>query len=457
MPTGSKGISKAKFGEALREELREYPGDLYADAVEYVDNPILTNGLPGEFDDWGLHNPSPAYDEVADKVYIAYTGHKGSFSNCLGIGIAESDDGLNFTKLVENPVVTPPAGFDMVYNGSGSLYYDYRSKKWRMYLVLHNTATNAWDTIGVAQADSVHGPWTWVSTSVVNVPGARLADPSILRVGVGPYGYILSFLNVTPRQINIYGSNDGIVFAVLATGIGFAQYPDTSFNNSLGKTNFEANVLRLYNDWFLLFYEATNRGDHKYEFHVALGKSPLNLTHSSLVSLVIPNSLSDRCSPVHPAPLLTPKKFYLYYLIHDWQDMRTPYMNVAFLNKGLLEKLTANIAIYGYTQEPGVTRIDYPWKNRSIAAPWYTANFPVNLLDYDRKTLYFRTNTAGTLTIEADPAGDGGWGTYDTMVLGAGDLNVWKPYIITGNMPYLRVSFNLNAIVSCVLVAGRRS
>jgi len=63
---------------------------------------------------------------------------------------------------------------------------------------------------------------------------------------------------------------------------------------------------------------------------------------------------------------------------------------------------------------------------------------------WEDKTIYFETDTAGTLTIEINPDGSG-WRTYDTVSFDAGEFD---DYSMTGEGGLIRLSFDTAATVS---------
>jgi len=92
----------------------------------------------------------------------------------------------------------------------------------------------------------------------------------------------------------------------------------------------------------------------------------------------------------------------------------------------------------------------YLWKGESISAG--AVSDSVLVAGYSKKSLYFLSDTAGTLTISVDPLGDGNFQTYDSVGISA---NVLKPYPFTADFAYLRISFDAAAKVTAWLVASR--
>jgi len=70
----------------------------------------------------------------------------------------------------------------------------------------------------------------------------------------------------------------------------------------------------------------------------------------------------------------------------------------------------------------------------------------VSVAGFDKYTLYFRSDTAGTLTIEVKTIG-GTWRTYDTISISSGEL---ESYILTGAAHVLRVNWNPDSYPSTI-------
>jgi len=82
------------------------------------------------------------------------------------------------------------------------------------------------------------------------------------------------------------------------------------------------------------------------------------------------------------------------------------------------------------------------WNDISISAGDTTDG--VKCLKYKKKTIYFLSDTAGTLTVETQEP-DGDWDTYDTISV---DADALEPVSPTGVMEYVRLSFDTAATVT---------
>lgn len=91
--------------------------------------------------------------------------------------------------------------------------------------------------------------------------------------------------------------------------------------------------------------------------------------------------------------------------------------------------------------------VDGLWKSLSIDAG--DTSYPIPCLGYKDKTVYFLSDTDGTLTVEVDAIGDGNWQTYTTESITADEYDTIP---LTGEICYVRISFDTAATVTGQLV-----
>jgi len=86
------------------------------------------------------------------------------------------------------------------------------------------------------------------------------------------------------------------------------------------------------------------------------------------------------------------------------------------------------------------------WDHLSISAG--DATLPKDVHGYDNVTIVFKSDTAGTLTVEMlSPTGD--WMEYDTVSISA---NTPEPYSPTASLYKIRLSFDSAATVTAFLI-----
>jgi predicted GH43/DUF377 family glycosyl hydrolase len=97
------------------------------DLTKHPNNPVLTSGSSGDWDDSAVYSPSVIKDGSTYKMW--YTGYSSS-ADIAQIGFATSTDGINWTKDSNNPVLSVGASgswdSDLVANSAvikdGSVY-----------------------------------------------------------------------------------------------------------------------------------------------------------------------------------------------------------------------------------------------------------------------------------------------------------------------------------------------
>jgi len=86
------------------------------------------------------------------------------------------------------------------------------------------------------------------------------------------------------------------------------------------------------------------------------------------------------------------------------------------------------------------------WHNLSISAG--DATLPKNVFGYNNVTIVFKSDTAGTLTIDMlSPTGD--WMEYDTVSI---DADTPEPYPLGASLYKVRLSFDTAASVTAFLI-----
>jgi len=116
--------------------------------------------------------------------------------------------------------------------------------------------------------------------------------------------------------------------------------------------------------------------------------------------------------------------------------------------------LTFDVAVFSdLLLRPPEPRVQYfegedetIWRAASIDIGDRT--FPIPCKGYSEKTLYFLSNTGGTLTVEVDIYGDGNWQTLKPATITADKLYV---DLIEADAAYIRISFDTAATVTAWL------
>jgi len=119
--------------------------------TKYIDNPILTPGSAGLWDDTWVELP---WVILIDGIYhMFYIGRNSS--QVSSVGYASSTNGINFTKYAGNPVLSPASGWDSaVIRGMSVLYED---GVWHMWYSGSDTVD---ETFQIGYANSTN-KFTW--------------------------------------------------------------------------------------------------------------------------------------------------------------------------------------------------------------------------------------------------------------------------------------------------------
>lgn len=121
----------------------------------WENNPILKPGPPGSWDNLGVWAPQIIFNQ--DTIYLFYMGIQPPWN--IGVGLATSTDGYNFSKFANNPVLARgDHGFDTETVGPGIVVKT--DSVWLMYYNSQNVCNYApGRNIGRAVAKSITGPW----------------------------------------------------------------------------------------------------------------------------------------------------------------------------------------------------------------------------------------------------------------------------------------------------------
>ncbi|MCB0304800.1 MAG: T9SS type A sorting domain-containing protein [Calditrichaeota bacterium] len=118
---------------------------------KYADNPVLTYGVPGEWDENGAELPTVIFDDISQTYQMWYTGQKTGL--LYDVGFATSTDGINWTKSSDNPVLEN--GFAGTWEGLSVIYPKviFHDNQYKMWYCGINNAANFIFRIGHATSD----------------------------------------------------------------------------------------------------------------------------------------------------------------------------------------------------------------------------------------------------------------------------------------------------------------
>jgi len=97
---------------------------------KYAGNPVLDLGAAGEWDELHVHKPDVVYNPDDGKYYMFYTGVNSEWY--YAIGLATSNDGITWTKYINNPIITDPEGTSHGIEAATVFNYP-KDGKWYMF------------------------------------------------------------------------------------------------------------------------------------------------------------------------------------------------------------------------------------------------------------------------------------------------------------------------------------
>lgn len=133
--------------------------------TKYSGNPIFTKGNIGDWDGTWVESPAINFDSNTGEYKMWYNGVDTATWK-INIGLATSNDGINWTKYANNPVVTTGnwGTYDDMWLGTPTIlkidnYYEmwYAATASNSY----NYSTSSFDTVSICYTTSIDGiSWT---------------------------------------------------------------------------------------------------------------------------------------------------------------------------------------------------------------------------------------------------------------------------------------------------------
>lgn len=189
----------------------------------YKNNPILTPGNPGSWDEIIVVAPQVICHE--QRFYLFYMGCNEAGN--MAVGLATSADGFNYAKFEGNPVLAPDnKGFDAFEVGPGIILKT--DTGWAMYYNCNELAGYIPGiSVGRAVAKHLTGPWIRDDEPVMKVGKKGEWDDgfiipcSVLRIEDGSYRLYYTGGREIATWDDIY-----IGMAVSKDGVNWKKYND---------------------------------------------------------------------------------------------------------------------------------------------------------------------------------------------------------------------------------------
>lgn len=184
----------------------------------YGDGPVIEHGRLGEWD--SVYNDAGAVIYHDGQFHMLRNGLQSLANGGASIGYLTSDDGLNWTEVSEDPVMsTADVPYTDVTAQVGSILVD-ADGTWIMYLHVLDTANFPYSggSIGRATAPDPLGPWT-PDPEPILLPGAdgewddlQVSHSRVVRTEDGYRMYYSGYSQRQTMAIGLAFSDDGLTW-----------------------------------------------------------------------------------------------------------------------------------------------------------------------------------------------------------------------------------------------------
>jgi len=380
--------------------------------------PILSYGEPDEWDGNRLVAGNCVIKTPDAKYKMLFYGLDND--NVHKVGLAESTDGIAWTKYSGNPVLSPgesgswDSGGVTVFPGSlmrknDGTYYLYYSG-----IPAHKDIYKG-GQIGLATSkDLIH--WEKYNGNPILTPGkpGSWDDRAVIEASVvydgnyfgGLKSYQMWYAGVSTGDVFFYA----IGYAESIDGVHWIKYDKNPVFERTGRTkvdfdgySVEVHHVLKYGNWYLLLYEAIER-DFPSWFRIGLAYSKDGkIWARSPNNPILDGAPLDAWDMmvVHPSLLVDNGRILLYY-VGLGSEISAHQIGVAELNPLVLNPVSQPF-------------LSFPlWKNEIVSASGSTtAEIPSQ--GFRNKTFEVLSDQPGKLYIEIDSSGTGNWHTFERI------------------------------------------
>lgn len=425
--TGNRfSLKPEEVNQAIREELDKTPGLLLNQLlslhfVKHPENPVLPFGSAGQWDENDV--------EAGDSIFLGEDGKFWMYYHASGpkkfqIGLAYSNDLVNWTREANNPILTLGGSSEW---DEGIVANAQVLKVSNTYHMWYGGMNGGLTAGGVGHATSFDGK-TWTKdTCNPLITGYREIWPSSILY-VDGYYWLYASVRLTssdPYLVYLFKSTDGISWE--------AYSGNPLFQNLLAPQQWAQvgwlNVIKIGRFWLGAVELEDIRLPREGRYHSSLAYSldgvnwairPMSILHQNKQGW-------DGERICLPTLFMWHNKLYLFY--------------TAGVSGSCAEQIgLAEAVIPGETVEDYFRDSSGVWNAKSISADANTDGIPI----LAPLTIFFLSDTAGTLSVQVQEP-DGNWHTADTVSIAANTLEVYTP---TWKARGIRLSFDTAAIVT---------
>lgn len=358
-----------------------------------------------------------------DHYFMLYQGwEEGSGWRGRGsprkFGLAMSEDGINWEKHKDNPVLLPTEGsFDELGFEAGCLL-KVGDEYWLYY---SGFAADGKLRIGLAFSSDLISWRKFDSNPVVEVgpheawDSDGVAFPSVIKMR---HEWLMIYGGYGPRSMQIGGaiSGDGKSWAKFEdnptfTQRGWHEEPECPFWDA----GIEVHHAFIHGDHITMLYEGIGRQ----------GRYGIGVAYS-------PDGIAWARSPRNPLRGLTDTTIKQdMSVVHPWVlqgDGLLYYSEVLGASADAVHRICAarlNLADFEPQKEQAL--IYSLWQRRRVS-PEGAVTSEICCVLFPQKTIWLWSSTRGSVTIEVDVAGDGNWHEFEEMDVDANQL--WHHYIV---------------------------
>jgi len=373
---------------------------------------IVLSPTPGAWD--GKSTAAPIVWKEEGKYLMLYQGWADGPGPRI-LGLAESGDGLHWTKYGRNPVMQPTSGtWDQGGFECGSLL----KIDERYWLYYTGIGTDGKARIGLATSEDLRAWSKFEGNPIMDIgplgsfESEGVAFPSVLK---GTRSFKLVYGGYAPNamQLGMATSDDGLSWSRCPRNPVFRQrgwFDDPRCVQ--WDAGIEVHQVIALGDHYAMLYEGLGNYPHRYNIGVAYSpdcevwaRSPEN----PIFPLTEPNVKQDM-STVHPMLLL--------------EDMVLYYVEVVGASTMAQHRICAARVDADLVNPLAQKGLSYPlWVDDEIG-PSGAITSAITCLGFQRKTFLLSCPQEGNVQVEIDPAGMNQWNIiYEDRVIGG---RIWR-------------------------------